>query len=99
MSDTQTLLAGASASFGPNGSGGKTDTQIYGLDAYRKWKPANTHAGFPFVSWQSEALLRRYQAGAFAGDSSASPAVAAVRERPATMATRIGRKNGRDLVH
>ena len=63
LSDTQTLLAGASAAFGPNGSGGNTDTQIYGVDLFWKWKPANHHGGFPFVSWQTEALLRRYQAG------------------------------------
>jgi hypothetical protein len=63
LSDTQTLLAGASAAFGPNGSGGDTDTQIYGVDLFWKWKPANAHGGFPFVSWQTEAMLRRYQAG------------------------------------
>ncbi len=64
LSDTQTLLAGASAAFGPNGSGTDTDTQIYGMDVYWKWKPTNAHAGFPFVSWQTETMLRRYQAGA-----------------------------------
>ena len=64
VTDTQTLLAGASAVFGPNGSSANTDTQIYGVDLYWKWKPANAHAGFPFVSWQTEAMLRKYQAGA-----------------------------------
>lgn len=64
VSDNSTLLAGASAALGPNGSGTDTGTQIYGLDAYWKWKPANAQAGFPFVSWQTEAMLRRYQAGA-----------------------------------
>ena len=73
LTDNQTLLAGASAAFGPNGSGAHTDTQIYGLDAYWKWKPANAHAGFPFVSWQTEAMLRRYEAGAFAGDANVTP--------------------------
>ena len=68
VTDTQTLLAGASAAFGPNGSGANADTQIYGVDVYWKWKPANAHAGFPFVSWQTEAMLRRYQAGAFSED-------------------------------
>ena len=63
LSDTQTLLAGASAAFGPNGSGTDTDTQIYGVDVYWKWKPSNAHAGFPFVSWQTEGMLRKYQAG------------------------------------
>ena len=64
LSDSQTLLVGASAAFGPNGSGNNTDTQIYGIDSFWKWKPVNHHAGFPFVTWQTEAMLRRYQAGA-----------------------------------
>ena len=33
------------------------------MDLFWKWKPANHHGGFPFVSWQTEALLQRYQAG------------------------------------
>jgi hypothetical protein len=67
LTDTQTLLAGVSAAFGPNASGGAGDTttQIYGVDVYWKWKPANAHAGFPFVSLQAEGLLRRYELGAF----------------------------------
>lgn len=67
LTDTQVLLLGASAAFGPNssGEGGDTTTQIYGMDLTWKWKSPNAHAGFPFVLWQSEALLRRYQAGAF----------------------------------
>ncbi len=68
LTDAQTLLAGVSAAFGPNASGADTATQIYGVDVYWKWKPANAHAGFPFVSWQAEAMLRRYQAGAFSED-------------------------------
>ena len=68
LSDAQTLVLGASAAFGPNGSGNNTDSQVFGLDAFWKWKPVNHHAGFPFVSWQTEAMLRRYQAGAFDWD-------------------------------
>jgi hypothetical protein len=67
LSDTQALVFGASAAFGPNDSGADTDTQIYGLDLYWKWKPVNHHGGFPFVSWQTEGLYRRYQAGAYDG--------------------------------
>ncbi len=59
----QTLVLGASAAFGPNNSGEESDTQIYGGDVYWKWKPANADAGFPFVSWQTEILSRRYEAG------------------------------------
>jgi hypothetical protein len=67
LTDTQTLLLGASAAFGPNssGSGGDTTTQIYGVDVYWKWKPATAHGGFPFVSFQTEAMVRRYDLGAF----------------------------------
>jgi hypothetical protein len=64
LTDNQTLLAGASAAFGPNGSGNNTDTQIYGADVYWKWKSPSAHGGFPFVSWQTEAMLRRYEAAA-----------------------------------
>ncbi len=63
LSDTQTVMAGASAGFGPNGSGADTDTQIYGIDLFWKWKPSNHHGGFPFVAWQTEVMLQRYQAG------------------------------------
>jgi len=69
ISDSQTLLAGASAAFGPNGTGQNADTQIYGIDLFWKWKPVTHHAGFPFVTWQSEAMLRRFQAAAFSGDA------------------------------
>jgi hypothetical protein len=64
LTDHQTLVAGASAAFGPNDTGAAADTQIYGLDLYWKWKPANANAGFPFVSWQTEALYQRFSAPA-----------------------------------
>ncbi|MEY4385467.1 MAG: hypothetical protein RLY20_750 [Verrucomicrobiota bacterium] len=64
LSETQTLLGGLSALFGPNSSGGDTDTQVYGTDVYWKWKSPRAHGGFPFVSWQTEAMFRRYVAGA-----------------------------------
>ncbi len=67
LTDNQTLLLGTSAAFGPNGTGQDARTQIYGLDWYWKWKPANQHGGFPFVSWQTEGMVRRYQAGAYDG--------------------------------
>jgi hypothetical protein len=67
LTDTQTLLWGASAAFGPNGAGEGTDTQIYGVDWFWKWKSATHHGGFPFVSWQTEAMARRYQAAEFTG--------------------------------
>ena len=64
LSDQQTLVVGASAALGPNDTGPHTRTEIYGVDAYWKWKPAHADAGFPFVSWQTELLYRRFEAGA-----------------------------------
>jgi type II secretory pathway pseudopilin PulG len=64
LTSQQTLVVGASAAFGPNETGEDTRTQIYGFDIYWKWKPANSQAGFPFVSWQTEALYQRFEAGA-----------------------------------
>lgn len=68
LTEEQTLLLGLSGAFGPNGSGPQADTQIYGADVFWKWKPARHSGGFPFVSWQTEAMLRRYEAGAFDWD-------------------------------
>ncbi|MEI6085425.1 MAG: hypothetical protein WCS70_14155 [Verrucomicrobiota bacterium] len=64
LNDEQTLVVGTSAAFGPNDSGTQTRTEIYGVDTYWKWKSPAAHGGFPFVSWQTEAMLRRYEAGA-----------------------------------
>ena len=70
--DEQVVLLGGSALFGPNASGGEdagsTDTQVYGLDLTWKWKPVNHSGGFPFLTWQTEAMLRQYDAGAFDWD-------------------------------
>ena len=62
LTNTQTLLVGASAAFGPNNSGPAARTRIYGADLYWKWKSATASAGFPFVSFQTEALFRQYDA-------------------------------------
>jgi hypothetical protein len=62
LTSTQTLLFGISGAFGPNSSGPDAKTQIYGADLYWKWKSATAMAGFPFLSLQTEALVRRYDA-------------------------------------
>ena len=64
LTDQQTLVVGASAAFGPNETGTDLRSEIYGMDIYWKWKAANAQAGFPFVSWQTEALYQRFDAGA-----------------------------------
>lgn len=78
ITDTQVLLGGLSAALGPNSRGGEgvgaTDTQIFGADVTWKWKSANHSAGFPFVLWQTEALLQRYEAGAFDWDENGNAA-------------------------
>ena len=58
---TQTVLLGASGAFGPNNAGARTRTSVLGADVYWRWKSASAGQGFPFVSWQTEALFRRYE--------------------------------------
>lgn len=67
VGSSQTLVAGLSGAFGPNNTGADRRTEVYGADIYWKWKPANAHAGFPFVSWQTEALYENFEAGADPG--------------------------------
>ena len=67
LTDTQTLMLGASGAFGANGSGSDARTEGYGVDLFWKWKPASQNGGFPFVSWQSEGMVRRFKAGAYDG--------------------------------
>lgn len=67
VTDSQTVVAGLSGAFAPNSSGRHGYTQVYGGDVYWKWKPSWQSGGFPFVSFQTEALGRRYEAGASNG--------------------------------
>jgi hypothetical protein len=69
LSDTQTILIGASGAFGSNDTGPHSDTQIYGGDLLYKWKSARAEGGFPFVKWQTEAMYRRFEAGRGLDDS------------------------------
>ncbi len=69
---TKTLLTGVSAAFGPNDTGANAHTQIYAVDAFYKWKPANAGGGWPYVKWQSEAMARRFEAGRGLDDSFAA---------------------------
>lgn len=71
--DTQTVLFGVSGAFGPNGSGESARTRIYGTDLYYKWKPLRTVKGWPFVSWQTEVMTRRYVNAAVADDPATLP--------------------------
>jgi hypothetical protein len=60
LSPATVVLPGVSAAFGPNGTGGRT--RILGADLTLKWKPPANDAGFPFLTWQSEVMVRRYEA-------------------------------------
>jgi hypothetical protein len=60
LGDEITIVPGASALFGPNATALDTSTQIYGADLYLKWKPLRNDHGWPYVAWQSEGILRRY---------------------------------------
>jgi len=63
LSDTQTVLIGASGAFGSNETGANSRTQIYGGDLLYKWKSSHAEGGFPFVKWQTEMMYRRFEAG------------------------------------
>jgi len=63
LSDTQTVLVGASGAFGSNETGAHARTQIYGGDLFYKWKSSHAEGGFPFLKWQSEVMYRRFEAG------------------------------------
>ena len=62
LTDNQTLLMGVSGAFGPNNAGDDTRTSIFGGDLYWKWKSPRAQKGFPFVSFQTEAMWRTYDA-------------------------------------
>jgi hypothetical protein len=64
LTETQTVVLGASAALGPNNTGSSTHTQIVGADLYWKWKSPTARQGFPFLSFQTEALARRYETSA-----------------------------------
>jgi hypothetical protein len=60
--DRHTWNAGISGALGPNNSGASAATQIYGVDWDWHWKLADAESDFPFVTWQTEFLFRRYEA-------------------------------------
>ncbi len=94
LTDNQTLVVGASGAFGPNGTGQDTSTQIYGIDLFWKWKAPNAQAGFPFVKWQTEAMARRYEAGAWTPDAGAPLPAETFRDRGAYTQVSWGFRRG-----
>ena len=55
-------MPGVSTAFGPNGTGNSARTRVDGVDFTLKWRPAAADHGFPFVTWQTEWLQRRFVA-------------------------------------
>jgi len=76
LAEDLTLVGGLSSLFGPNASADEARTSIYGVDLYAKWRPLSNNQGWPFLAWQTELMLRRYDAGqvlAESGGAVASP--------------------------
>jgi len=62
LSDTLWAQIGASVVAGPNATGPDGRTYLYGGDLVVRWRPASASHGWPFVTWQTEALFRHYRA-------------------------------------
>jgi len=65
LGEETVVLPGVSGSAGPNGTGSSARTRILGADLTVKWKAKDADQGFPFLAWQSEAMVRRFQADAY----------------------------------
>ncbi|MCH7521136.1 MAG: hypothetical protein IIB42_05480, partial [Candidatus Marinimicrobia bacterium] len=55
-----TVNLGVSGLWGPNRTGPKAKTTIYGGDLYLKWQPLANDQGWPFVAIQGEVMQRNY---------------------------------------
>jgi hypothetical protein len=64
FTDSLSALVGGSGLFGPNATGPREETRIYGADLVAKWRPATNFRGWPFLIWESEVMKRDYEAGA-----------------------------------
>lgn len=62
MSDSFTILTGASHVTGPNATGPEARTSITGVDFYGKWRPLVNQRGWPFYAIQAELMTRSYEA-------------------------------------
>lgn len=56
---------GVSLLTGPNASGDDARTRIVGLDLVAKWTAPGARHGYPFLSFEAEAMQRDYEAVAF----------------------------------
>jgi hypothetical protein len=69
LTEEVTAKLGLSGLYGPNASGPEAETLIYGADLLVKWRPATNERGWPFLVWESEVMLRDYEAAAFFDDA------------------------------
>jgi hypothetical protein len=60
LSRTWSTQLGLSALHGPNTTGDRGDTWIYGADLVFKWRPENNFRGWPFVILETELISRDY---------------------------------------
>jgi hypothetical protein len=65
LSDTVSAQLGASYVTGPNASGRDGRTHILGGDVVVKWRRLASDRGWPFVTFESELMGRRYEADGF----------------------------------
>ena len=61
ISPTVATKAGLSFITGPNSTGRRARTYIFGGDIFVKWRPEKTQRGFPFVAVTLEALYRIFE--------------------------------------
>lgn len=65
LRDDLGVVLGLSGLYGPNDTGPRGDTWIYGADMKWRWRPANNFRGWPFLTWQTEIMQRDYKADRF----------------------------------
>jgi hypothetical protein len=65
VKDDLGVVLGFSGVYGPNDTGPRGDTWIYGADMKWRWRPANNFRGWPFLTWQTEIMQRDFKADRF----------------------------------
>ncbi len=65
FTDELGVVFGLTNLYGPNDTGPRGDTWIYGADMKWRWRPANNFRGWPFLTWQTEIMQRDYKADRF----------------------------------
>jgi hypothetical protein len=67
------VVVGFSGLYGPDDTGPRGDTWIYGMDMKWRWRPANNFRGWPFVVWQTEIMQRDFKADRFIQSDEETP--------------------------